>query len=44
MPSSTKHIAIHYHFIQEKVDTSEIELKYVPTNAQIADVLIKPLA
>jgi hypothetical protein len=41
--SRTKHIAIHYHFIREKVDAGEIELEYVSTNTQIADVLTKPL-
>jgi hypothetical protein len=39
-----KHIAIHYHFIQEKVDTREIELEYVLTNAQVADALTKALS
>jgi hypothetical protein len=39
----TKHIAIHYHFMREKVNTGEIELEYIPTNAQVADVLTKPL-
>jgi hypothetical protein len=39
-----KHIAIHYHFIQEKVDAREIELEYVPTNAQVADALMKALS
>lgn len=41
--SRTKHIAIRYHFIRKKVDSGEIELKYVPTNWQVADVLTKAL-
>jgi len=41
--SHTKHIAICYHFIRKKVDAGEIELEYIPMNAQVADVLMKPL-
>lgn len=42
--SQTKHIAIRYHFIREIVEKGEIELKYVPTNWQVADVLTKALS
>ena len=41
--SRTKHIAIRYHFIRERVKSGEIKLEYVPTNLQVADVLTKPL-
>jgi hypothetical protein len=40
----TKHIAIRYHFIREKLEEGEISVEYVPTNEQVADVLTKPLA
>jgi hypothetical protein len=40
----TKHIAIWYHFIQEKLEEGQISAEYVPTNEQIADVLTKALA
>jgi hypothetical protein len=40
----TKHIAIRYHFIREKLDDGELAAEYVPTNNQVADVLTKPLA
>lgn len=40
----TKHIAIRYHFIREKLEEGEICVEYVPTNEQIADVLTKALA
>jgi len=41
--SRTKHIDhIHYHFIRERVDAGDIELDYVPTNSQVADILTKP--
>ena len=42
--SRSKHIHIRYHFIREKVEANEIELKYCPTNEMIADVLTKPLS
>jgi hypothetical protein len=41
--SRTKHIAIRYHFIRERVESGEVKLEYVPTNLQVADVLTKPL-
>ena len=37
----TKHIAIDCHFTREKVLEGLIELSYVPTNEQLADVLTK---
>lgn len=39
----TKHIQIHYHFIREKVQSKEIEVLYVPTELQLADICTKPL-
>ena len=39
----TKHIEIHRHFISEKVNTRIIQLNYIPTRQQIADVLTKAL-
>ena len=40
----TKHIDIQYHFLREKSMNGEIDIKYVPTESQIADVFTKPLA
>jgi hypothetical protein len=40
----TKHIAIRYHFIGEKLEEGQISAEYVPTNEQITDVLTKALA
>lgn len=37
----TKHIDIRHHFIREKVEQGDIEVKYVPTNYQRADILTK---
>lgn len=39
----TKHIAVRHHFIREKVEDGEIDVEYVPTDRQVADVLTKPL-
>ena len=39
----TKHSDVRYHFLQQKVDSKEILLTYLPTNDQIADVLTKGL-
>jgi hypothetical protein len=38
-----KHIGMYYHFICDHVESSEIELLYVPTGDQIADALTKGL-
>jgi hypothetical protein len=40
----TKHIAIDYHFIREKVIAGDLRLRYLPTAQQIADVFTKPLS
>ena len=40
----TKHIAIHHHYIREKVDEGEIVLEYLPTVEQVTDILTKPLS
>ena len=42
--SRTKHIEIVVHFVREKVETKELEVRYVPTEFQVADVFTKPLA
>ena len=39
----TKHIDIRYHFIRERVASGEVELKYVATEHQLADLLTKGL-
>jgi hypothetical protein len=40
----TKHIRVRQHFIQECVDNGDVELDYVPTGDQVADVFTKGLA
>ncbi|OAE32015.1 hypothetical protein AXG93_2772s1250 [Marchantia polymorpha subsp. ruderalis] len=39
----TKHIEVRHHFIREKIASGEINLAYVSTNEQLADILTKPL-
>ena len=41
--SLTKHISIRYHFIREHVEEGTIELHFVPTDGQLADIFTKPL-
>jgi hypothetical protein len=38
-----KHIEVHYHFIREKVLAGEIDLIYVSTKDQVADIFTKVL-
>jgi len=40
----TKHIELDCHFVQEKLMAGLITLHYVPSPAQLADVLTKPLS
>ncbi|KAD4177986.1 hypothetical protein E3N88_26577 [Mikania micrantha] len=40
----TKHIEIHYHFIREKVLKGEIEMEWVDTKGQVADIFTKSLS
>jgi hypothetical protein len=40
----TKYIEIQQHFIREKVQSGEIDISFIPTSAQQADFLTKPLA
>nr|GEY02733.1 hypothetical protein [Tanacetum cinerariifolium] len=41
--SRTKHIAIRYHFIKEHVEKGMIELYFVKTDYQLADIFTKAL-
>ena len=41
--SKTKHIIVHYHFIQEKLESGEIRITYISTREQVADLFTKPL-
>ena len=39
-----KHIDIKYHYIRDMVQSEAVNLQYVATDEQIADVLTNPLA
>ena len=41
--SRTKHIDVRYHFIKDHVEKGNIELYFVPTDYQLADLFTKPL-
>ena len=40
---NTKHIEIQYHFIQDRVEKGDIQISYVNTKNQLADIFTKPL-
>ncbi|GKA16439.1 hypothetical protein Tco_0696186 [Tanacetum coccineum] len=42
--SRTKHIAVRYHFIKEQVENEVVELYFVKTDYQLADIFTKALA
>jgi hypothetical protein len=39
----TKHIAVRYHFIREKIEDGKLAPIYMPTGEQTADILTKGL-
>ncbi|GKA59954.1 hypothetical protein Tco_0759267 [Tanacetum coccineum] len=41
--SRAKHIDVHYHFIMEQVENGIVELYFVRTEYQLADIFTKPL-
>nr|GEW08591.1 retrovirus-related Pol polyprotein from transposon TNT 1-94 [Tanacetum cinerariifolium] len=41
--SGTKHIDIRYHFIRDHILKGDIELHFIPTEYQLADIFTKPL-
>jgi hypothetical protein len=41
--SRTKHIAIQYHFLRYHQQRGDIEITYVSTKDQLADIFTKPL-
>ena len=41
--SKTKHIDIRHHFIRDLVENKVIQLEYIPTERQLADIFTKAL-
>ena len=42
-PSDTDHIAVKVHYLRDLSERGELELEYVPTDKQLADILKKVL-
>jgi hypothetical protein len=40
----TKHIDIHLHFLRDYVEAGTLELKYIPSHKNLADIMTKGLA
>ncbi len=40
--SRVKHLDIKHHFIREKIKTHAIDIKYIETSKQVADMFTKP--
>ena len=41
--SKTKHIPIKYHFLREQVTSRVVQLNFIPSLEQTADIFTKPL-
>jgi len=41
--SKTRHIAIRYFFVKDRIDAGEVALEHLPTEQMLADMLTKPL-
>ena len=41
--SRSKHIEVRHHFLRDRVQNKDINLDFVSTNDQLADIFIKPL-
>lgn len=39
----TRHIAIKYFFVKDRIESHEVEVKYIGTDEMIADIMTKPL-
>ena len=39
----TKHVEVDYHFVRDQVAKKEIQIRFIPSQDQLADVFTKPL-
>ena len=39
----SKHINIRYYFIKDRIESGELDIRYLPTLEMLADLLTKPL-
>lgn len=44
MHSRTKHVELDYHFVREGVATKSLQVSFISTKDQIANILTKPLS
>ena len=40
---ATRHIAIRYFFVNDRIKSNEVELRWIATQDMIADILTKPI-
>lgn len=40
----TKHIDVRYHFVRDVYERGDIDVRYMDTKSQLADILTKPVA
>lgn len=40
----SKHIDTRYHFIRQCIEEKKVEVEFISTDEQVADILTKPLA
>jgi hypothetical protein len=39
----TRHVAIRYFFVKDRIESGEVKVEYMPTGDMIADIMTKPL-
>ena len=39
----TRHVALRFFFVKDRIESGEVSIQYLPTGAMIADLLTKPL-
>lgn len=40
----TKHVEVDYHFVRERVSAKQLDVRFISSKDQIADIMTKPLA
>lgn len=41
--TATKHVAVSFHFVRDKVADGSLKIQHIPTKEQLADILTKPI-
>lgn len=42
--SRTKHIEVRHHFLRDNVEKGHVEIEFISTEYQLADIFTKPLS